>query len=63
MNKYVYTGPVEDIFGNCLDRYFKAETVACSSARAKSNISYQWRTKMRYPKTFPIKLVGKLTKE
>lgn len=63
MNLYKYTGPVEDIFGNCLDRYFKAETVACSSARAKSNISYQWRKKMHYPTAYPIKLIGKLTKE
>lgn len=63
MDRYSYSGPVEDIFGNCLDRHFKAETVAVNSARARSNISYQWRQKMHYPKTYPIKLVGKLTKE
>lgn len=63
MDRYMYMGPVEDMFGNCLDRHFKAETMAISSARAKSNISFQWRQKMHYPKTFPIKLTGKLKKE
>lgn len=62
-NHYMYSGPVEDNFGNCVDRYFKTETYAPTLQKAKSNISFQWKEKRNYPKNYKIYLTGTFTKE
>lgn len=42
MNRYYYDGPVM-IFNRCVQDHFKAETMAVSEKKARSNLAYQWK--------------------
>lgn len=42
MKKYSYNGPVV-IFGVCVSNNWKAETMATSEAKARSNFAYQFK--------------------
>ena len=42
MYKYVYEGPVLE-FGRCVVDHWKAETVADSEKKARSNIAFQYK--------------------
>lgn len=47
MNRYEYDGPVEE-FGRCIASRWSATTMAPSEAKARSNLTYQF--KQRYNK-------------
>lgn len=59
MNKYVYEGPVM-YFDNCIVHKWKAETLAVSKEKARSNLAYKWKIKNGYSKNAKISLPGKL---
>ena len=42
MKKYAYDGPVM-IFDRCVASHWKAETMAVSAAKAKSNMTFQFK--------------------
>ena len=56
--KYQYDGPVM-VFGTYRGT-FKGETFANSDARAKSNIAYQAKQKMKIAVNAKVELPGKL---
>lgn len=56
--KYQYDGPVM-VFGTYRGT-FKGETFANSDARAKSNIAYQVKQKMKIAANAKVELPGKL---
>ena len=56
--KYQYDGPVM-VFGTYRGT-FKGETFASSDARAKSNIAYQVKRKMKIAANAKVELPGKL---
>lgn len=56
--KYQYDGPVM-VFGTYRG-IFKGETFANSDARAKSNIAYQAKQKMKIAANAKVELPGKL---
>lgn len=59
MAKYVYDGPVME-FDTCIVHRWVGETIANSEAKAKNNLTYQFKTKHnRLPGT-KITLPGKL---
>lgn len=62
MNRYQYSGQVLDIYGNVLDRNFNSRTIAASDSKAKSNLSWQWKTENKYPRNYKIELTGSLKK-
>lgn len=45
MKKYFYNGPVV-IFGVCVSNNWKAETMAVSESKARSNLAYQFKKVM-----------------
>lgn len=54
MDKYAYNGPVR-MYENVLTSHWKAETIAESEAKARSNLVYQ------YKKTHGMGLFTKIT--
>lgn len=54
MDKYTYNGPVR-MYENVLTSHWKAETVAESEAKARSNLVYQ------YKKTHGLDMFAKIT--
>lgn len=61
MNKYIYDGPVV-IFGSCVMNHFKAETMAASEAKARSNLAYQYKKKYNQTASSNIELPGEIKK-
>lgn len=60
MGKYFYDGPVME-FGKCIMEHWKAETIAISEAKARSNLAYQFKTAhKRLASAANITLPGKL---
>lgn len=62
MRKYKYNGPVYS-FGTCIANRFKAETVATSEEKARSNMAYQFKKKYGYTRNTNILLTGKMESE
>lgn len=61
MDKYIYEGPVME-FNTCLVDRWKAETMAASETKARSNLAYQFKKKNHKLPGAKITLPGKLIK-
>lgn len=59
MDKYIYEGPVM-YFDDCIVRKWKAETVAVSEKKARSNLAYKWKVENGYSRNAMIRLPGKI---
>lgn len=59
MNKYEYHGPVME-FSRCVDDNWKAETMAPSAAKARSNLTYRWKKENGRVPGCKITLPGKI---
>ena len=64
MNKYSYEGPVIK-FGTCIANNWKGSTYATSEAKARSNLTYQFKKQHNMISNVKITLPGKIimTKE
>lgn len=60
MNQYSYDGPVLQ-FGKCIAQQWKGSTFATSEAKARSNLTYQFKRQYRKTVNTVISLPGKLT--
>lgn len=59
MNRYRYNGPVLE-FEKCVDSFWKAETIAVSEKKARSNFMHQYKKQNnRIPQT-KVSLPGKI---
>jgi hypothetical protein len=58
-HKYVYDGPVM-LFDNLIADHWKGETVAPSEKKARSNLTYQFKTKNNRIAGSKITLPGKI---
>ena len=61
MNQYRFEGAVK-IFDKIVDHNWVAETMAVSSARAKSNFTYRYKKQMGLEPQSKVTLDGKITK-
>lgn len=59
MDKYAYDGPVR-MYENVLTSHWKAETVAESEAKARSNLTYQYKKAHGLDRSTKITLTGKI---
>lgn len=59
MDKYTYNGPVR-MYENVLTSHWKAETVAESEAKARSNLVYQYKKTHGLDMFTKITLTGKI---
>lgn len=59
MPKYIYEGPVME-FDRCIACNWKSETTAVSEAKAKSNLTYQFKKQYNYAPWTKITLPGEL---
>lgn len=59
MDKYAYDGPVR-MYENVLTSHWKAETVAESEAKARSNLAYQYKKTHGLDRSTKIALTGKI---
>lgn len=59
MAKYVYNGPVKS-FDDILASHWKAETIAESEAKARSNLAYQYKKEHGLDRSTKINLTGKI---
>ena len=59
MHKYVYDGPVM-IFDTCVADHWKAETMADSEKKARSNLAYQFKKKNNRVTGTKVTLPGKI---
>ena len=59
MAKYVYNGPVR-MFEYVLASHWKAETIAESEAKARSNLAYQYKKSHGLDRSMNINLTGKI---
>lgn len=59
LHRYLYQGPVME-FDRCVESNWKAETVAPSEAKARSNLMYQWKNENGKIAQCKIELPGKL---
>lgn len=59
MDLYVYSGPVE-LFGKVIDHYWKAETRASTSRKAKSNLAHRYKKEHGYAERTVITFPGNL---
>ena len=59
MDKYAYDGPVR-MYENVLTSHWKAETVAESEAKARSNLAYQYKKAHGLDRSANITLTGKI---
>lgn len=62
MNRYSYSGPVEE-FGRCIAHNWTATTYAISEKKARSNFTYQFKKKFNKTPGTKIALPGKITCE
>lgn len=61
MPRYSYKGGVK-VFDDLVAEHWEAETIAPSAARAKSNISYQFKKQMGLNSNVKVTLEGKVEK-
>lgn len=54
---WIYKGAVLDSFGNVINQYWKAETIATSAEKAINNLAYRYR---KLYGTVPVTLPGKI---
>jgi hypothetical protein len=59
MNRYVYSGPVNE-FGKCIARRWEGATYAPSEAKARSNLTYQFKKENNKLPGTKITLPGKI---
>lgn len=59
MHKYMYDGPVM-IFDTCVNNHWKAETMAVSEKKAKSNLAYQYKKRTNITLDTKVTLPGKI---
>ena len=59
MNKYSYNGPVKE-FDNVISEHWSGETMANSEAKAKSNLTYQYKKSHNRTAASKISLPGKI---
>ena len=59
MNLYTYDGPVV-AFGTCIMNRWKASTYAVSERKARSNLTYQFKTKYNKTANSKVDLPGKV---
>lgn len=59
MDKYAYNGPVR-MYENVLTSHWKAETIAESEAKARSNLAYQYKKTHGLDRSANIALTGKI---
>lgn len=59
MDKYIYDGPVR-MYENVLTSHWKAETIAESEAKARSNLAYQYKKAHGLDRSTKIILTGKI---
>ena len=59
MQKYTYTGPVME-FDICIANNWRGSTYASSSAKAKSNLTYQFKKKYNRMPNAKITLPGNI---
>lgn len=58
--EYQYTGPVME-FDRCIERDWKASTLAVSPKKALSNLVYRYKMEHNRDRSSKIVLAGKLT--
>ncbi len=58
-HNYLYNGPVF-IFGNCIQSRWRGKTKAVSRAKAKANLTYQWKKEHGYAPNAAISLPGRV---
>lgn len=61
MPRYSYKGGVK-VFDDLVSEHWEAETIAPSTARAKSNIAYQFKKQMGLNGNVKVTLEGKVKK-
>lgn len=54
---WIYKGAVLDSFGNVINQYWEAETIATSAKKAINNLAYRYR---KMYDTVPVTLPGKI---
>lgn len=59
MGKYIYEGPVT-VFDKCVENRWRGETYAVSEAKARSNLTYQWKKRNNLVANTVVKLPGKV---
>lgn len=59
MNKYIYNGPVME-FGTCVMNRWSGETMAVSEAKAKNNLTYQYKKSHNRLAGTKVTLPGKI---
>ena len=59
MPKYFYDGPVME-FNTCIANHWKGETIAPSEAKARTNLTYQFKKNNQRIAGTKISLPGKL---
>lgn len=57
MKQYLYDGPVME-FNNCVDNRWQSSTYAVSEAKAKNNLSYQYKKENKKTPNTKISLPG-----
>lgn len=57
--RYVYAGPVEDLFGKILSHHWSGQTFAVSPAKAATNLAYQFKKQMGLIPAVKVKLLEK----
>lgn len=60
MPKWLYDGPVLE-FNTCIANHWKGETFAPTEAKAKNNLTYQFKKNNRRVPSSKITLPGNLT--
>ena len=60
MNRYLYSGPVEE-FGRCIANRWEAATYAPTESKARSNFAYQFKKQYNRLPSAKITLPGKIT--
>ena len=60
-HKYSYDGPVME-FDNCIDSHWKGKTMASTDAKARANLTYQYKKMHGRVPSAKISLPGKLKK-
>lgn len=61
MYKFIYDGPVK-IFDRCVADHWKAETMAESESKARTNMSYQYKKSHNLSAATKVSLTGNITK-
>ena len=62
INKYSYDGPVKE-FDMIITRHWIGTTYAISEEKARSNLTYRFKTKNKKSPNTQITLTGKMTVE